>query len=317
MLEILDERSFPASHVRALATSRSAGREVPFAGETLVIEETSAESLTGLDLVLLDTPDDPARELAPIARDAGAIVVDNSAAWRMEKDVPLVVPEVNPTAAMDHKGIIANPNCTTIGVVMALFPLQRDFGIDEVVVSSYQAASGAGRAGVEELDEQVTKVAHDLDALAKGLYRGPDPEVFVDPIAFNAIPQVGSIGEEGFTSEEWKLVHEVRKILGVPSLKVAATCVRIPSVVGHGASVRVVLRQEVNLEEVNGVFAEASGLEITEHPTPLRAAGIDNVLIGRIRKDPFDPNAVWFFCSADNLRKGAALNAIQVAELLL
>lgn len=316
MLRLLHERSFPASEVIPVATERSQGRRLPFGDGELTVRAISPDVLDGVDLVLLDTPDEAARQWAPVAVDAGAIVVDNSAAWRMEERVPLVVPEVNPGALEAHEGIVASPNCTTIGVVVPLAALHRAFGLRAAAVSSYQAVSGAGQRGVEELREQAAKVHGDLEALADGEYRGPEPETFDAPIAFNVVPAIGSEQEEGFTSEEWKLTHESRKILGLPSLEMTATCVRVPAVVGHGASVRAIFDSEVDLDGALDALRGAEGVEVTDLPTPLAAAGKDTCLVGRVRRDPFEPTALWFFSASDNLRKGAATNTLQIAELL-
>lgn len=317
MLAVLAERRFPLSELRAIATSRSAGRRIDFGDETVEVQAISPEALQDLDLVLVDTPDEAAREWAPRAVEAGAIVVDNSAAWRMEDGVPLLVPEVNAEALETHKGIIASPNCTTIGVVVPLAALHRRFGVEKVIVSSYQAVSGAGQAAVDELREQAAKTWDDIDALSAGVYNGPEAKVFAAPIAFNVVPMVGSLQEGGYTGEEWKLRDETRKIMGLPHLDVTATCVRVPTVTGHGSAVYVRFQIEVDASEAEEVLRSAPGVEVTDVPTPLEAAGGDTTLVGRVRSDPADPKSLWFFCASDNLRKGAATNAVQIAELLL
>jgi len=319
MLEILEERQFPASEVIAVESKRSEGREIPFGRGLLTVRALDESVLKGVDLVLLDTPDEVVRQWAPRAVEAGAVVVDNSAAWRMEADVPLVIPEINPQAIEGHKGIIASPNCTTIGVAVALWPLHQAFSAEQVVVSSYQAVSGAGSAGVEELREQVQKLINEIDSLGSGTQGGtvPDPSVFVAPIAFNVVPMVGSTRQEGFTGEEVKMVQETRKITGLPQLKYFATCVRVPSVVGHGATVYVEFRSEVDVQQALQVLKEAPGVQIEEVPNPLAAAGTDPVYVGRVRRDPSNARALCFFSVMDNLRKGAALNTVQIAELLL
>ena len=322
MLGILDQRRFPAAAVRAVASKRSAGKEVPFAGGGLVVEEISPDVFEGVDLVLLDTPDDVAREWAPVAVAAGATVVDNSAAWRMDAGVPLVVPEVNAhelESLGGRPGIVASPNCTTIGVVLPLTAIHRAFGIERVVVASYQAVSGAGEAGVEELKEQVAKLAHELDAMGDGDPAGlaPAPRAFPAPIAFNVVPRAGSLKEQGYTSEEWKLVHESRKIMGLPTLEVTATCVRVPTVTGHGAAVHVRCGQDVDVDRALEALDRFPGVTLCDLPTAVLAAGKDDSFVGRVRPDPADPRALWFFCACDNLRKGAALNAVQIAERLL
>jgi len=319
MLSILAERGFPASEVRAIATVRSKGTEVPFGEESLIVETIEDRGLGGIDLVLVDTPDEVARELAPKAVEAGAIAVDNSAAWRMEPAVPLVVPEVNPGDLEGHTGLIASANCTTIALVLPLAALHRRFGAERVVASSYQAVSGAGQPGVEELREQAAKMYEHLDALGVGEGEGivPDPEVFPAPVAFNVIPLVGSPRDEGYTGEEWKLVHETRKIMGLPGLPVTGTCVRVPSVTGHGVSAHVVFEREPDLDGALEALAEFPGIELVDLPTAQASAGRDECLVGRVRRDPHDPRALVFFSACDNLRKGAALNSVQIAEHLL
>lgn len=317
MLDVLAERGFPAAEVRAIATERSAGRPLAFGDQTLLVEAISEDALKGADLVLVDTPDEAALEWAPVALRAGAVVVDNSAAFRMEDEVPLVVPEINPQAVGGHSGIVASPNCTTIGIVLPLFALHRRFGVRKVVVSSYQAVSGAGQAGVEELREQALKAAAEIDLLAAGEWVGPDPKIFPEPIAFNVVPQDGSPREGGYTGEEWKVREESRKIMGLPTLDMTATCVRVPTVVGHGAAVFARFEQEVDLGVALRALGEMPGVEVVDLPTPLAAAGRDACLVGRVRRDLDDPRALWFFSVQDNLRKGAALNAVQIAELLL
>lgn len=319
MLGLLAERAFPATSVRAIATARSQGREIPFGGGTLVVDTLDQGGFEGLDLVLIDTPDEVALELAPKAVAAGAIVVDNSAAWRLEPDVPLVVPEINPHDLEAHKGIIASPNCTTIAFVVPLDVLHKRFGAQRVVVSSYQSVSGAGQGGIEELREQAAKLADQIDALAAGEIEGlaPEPHLFPATAAFNVIPLIGSPRDQGYTNEEWKMVFEARKIMGTPDLSVSGTCVRVPAVVGHGVSVHARFEREVNVEEATAALSDAEGVEVVELPTALLAAGKDPCFVGRIRRDPHDDHALWFFATCDNLRKGAALNAVQIAEKLL
>lgn len=319
MLGILRERGFPASRVTPLASARSAGKEIAYGDTTLIVRELTAASLQGVDLVLLDTPDEVARQWAPVAVEAGAVVVDNSAAWRMEDHIPLVVPEVNAHDLAGHPGIIASPNCTTIGIVLPLAAIHAAFGLESVVVASYQAVSGAGEAGVDELKEQVAKLAFELDAMGAGDPAGlsPQPRAFPAPIAFNVVPKAGSVKELGYTSEEWKLLHETRKIMGLPGLKVTATCVRVPTVTGHGAAVHVRCTSEVDLDTAMAALEAAPGITVTDLPTAVKAAGKDDSFVGRVRVDPGDPRALWFFCTCDNLRKGAALNAVQIAERLL
>jgi aspartate-semialdehyde dehydrogenase len=323
MLDILHERAFPASEVVPVASARSAGRLVAYGDGQLPVKVLDDGVFDGVDLVLLDTPDDVARTWAPVAAAAGAIVVDNSAAWRMDDDVPLVCPEVN-AAALEGavKGIVASPNCTTLGVVLPLGALHLRFGLEKVVVSSYQSASGAGRGGVEELNDQVAKLAGEpgaLEALAAGTASGllPSPSAFPAPLAFNVVPRAGSLRENGYTSEEVKLVAETRKIMGLPELALTATCVRVPTIVGHGAAVWARFAAEVDLDEALACLARAPGVELVDLPTPQLSAGRDPSFVGRVRADLSDAQALCFFCACDNLRKGAALNAIQIAEHLL
>lgn len=319
MLDLLFRREFPASGVRAFATQRSAGRTVDFGGESLVVEAIDRGVFEGIDLVFIDTPDDIALKLAPQARDAGAIVIDKSAAWRMDEGVPLVVPEINADALEDHEGLIASPNCTTTVVVLPLYPLHLRFGLERAVVASYQSASGAGRGGTEELMNQAAKLVDQEPALAVGEVWGfiPEPSAFVAPVAFNVVPLVGSESDLGYTGEEWKMVHESRKIMGLPDVPISATCVRVPTVVGHGAAVHCRFSRETDADEAISVLANAEGVEPVDLPTALLAAGKDPCYVGRVRKDPFDDFSLWFFSSCDNLRKGAALNAVQIAERLL
>ena len=322
MLDILEQRAFPASEVLAVASARSEGRLVRFADRQLRCTTLTEGMFEGVDLVLLDTPDEVARQWAPVAAGAGAIVVDNSAAWRMDDDVPLVCPEVNAHAlAGAVKGIVASPNCTTLGVVVPLGALHARFGLEKLVVSSYQSVSGAGLGGIRELREQVEKLSADpdaIDALAAGTGTGTlSPQVFAAPIAFNVIPAAGSLKEDGYTSEERKLALESRKILGRPGLEVVATCVRVPTLVGHGATVWARFAEVVDLEAALSCLRAAPGVEMVDLPTPLASAGRDPSLVGRVRRDLDDDHALTFFCACDNLRKGAALNAVQIAEALL
>jgi len=319
MLSILAERAFPASEIVAVASARSAGKQIPFGDTTLNVCRLSGEIFEGLDLALFDTPDEVAVEWAPRAAKAGAIVVDNSGGLRMDPEVPLVVPEVNPDAALSHNGIIASPNCTTIGIAVPLGALHRAFGLRRVIVSSYQATSGAGTPGVEELAHQERDLRPSLDTPG-GVEGDPtiiSPAVFPAPIHLNVVPMIGSVKHDGFTSEETKMLLESRKIFKLPDLEVTATCVRVPTVIGHGASVYAEFEQTVDLEQAIKALDNADGVCVTEIPNPLAAAGTDDCYVGRIRQDPSHLNSLCFFTVSDNLRKGAALNAIQIAELLL
>lgn len=319
MLDILLQRGFPASKVVAIASPRSAGKQVRFGDQNLTVKALEPGAFDGIDLVLLDTPDEVAAEWAPHAVQAGAIVVDNSAAWRTDPEVPLVVPEANPQAVDAHKGIIASPNCATIGVVVPVAALHKTYKLQRLIVSTYQATSGAGRGGVEELEEQTQKLVGEMPALASGEIQGraPKPEMFADSIAFNILPAIGSVKEDGSTSEELKMLNESRKIMGLDSLEVITTCVRVPSVVGHGASVHATFADTVDLAEAQGILKHAPGVKLVDLPTAHMSAGSDPCYVGRVRKDPFDEHALSFFTVSDNLRKGAALNAVQIAEILL
>jgi aspartate-semialdehyde dehydrogenase len=324
VLRILEQRSFPMASLRLIATARSAGRKIPFGGEELTVAEIADEALAGVDLALFDTPDEAAGEWVPRARDAGAVVIDNSAAFRLNPDVPLVVPEVNPGAARSHNGIVANPNCTMMTLLMPLAPLHRAFGARRVVVSSYQSVSGAGVLGVADLYEQLEKLLPEREAVARGEVEGltGPGRAFAHPIAFNVIPHVGSFDEAGTTSEERRVVKETLKVLDA-SFEIFATAVRVPTVVGHGVSAWVEFARPVSAGEARDVLTAAPGLGVEDdpaakrYPTAFLAAGADKAFVGRVRADAANPNAIGFFATCDNLRKGAALNAVQVAELLV
>ena len=325
ILRILEQRDFPVDELVAIASQRSAGRKLPFRGSTVEVVALSREAFEGADLALFDVPDELSAEWAPVAAEQGAIVVDNSAAWRMDDSVPLVVPEVNPQAAHDRpRGIIASPNCTTLAMVVPIDVLHKGFGLTRLIMSSYQAASGAGVAGTDELWDQIERAAKEPDKVREGLARDvlEGGESFRHPIALNVIPQCGSVKDRGYTSEELKLCYETRKIMGLPNLAATATCVRVPVVVGHGVAVHAEFEQAITPEQARNLLNEAPGVEVLDDtregvfPTPLIAAGEDPCYVGRIRQDLFDPHALELFCVADNLRKGAALNTVQVAELL-
>ena len=323
MLKVLQERSFPVDQLRAFASARSAGRTLTFAGEDIVVEDASTASYDGLDLALFAAGAPTSRELAPKVAAAGAIVIDNSAAWRMDPDVPLVVPEVNADSLRSiPKGIVANPNCTTMVAMPVLKPLDREAGLQAMVVNTYQAVSGGGLAGTAELDEQVRKVADRAAALT---FDGtavdfPDPSVFPKPIAFNVIPQAGGWVDDGLheTSEDQKLRDESRKILELPELLVSVLCVRVPVFCGHSMAVNARFERALSPERAQEVLAAAEGVVVSDVPTPLDVAGGDVTHVGRFRVDPTVPDGrgLALFLSGDNLRKGAALNAIQIAEAL-
>ena len=313
MLKLLEEREFSAKEFRLLASARSAGTPVEFWGGQLVIEELTHEVFNGVDLVLSSTPDDVAAEFLPSAVSAGATVIDESGYWRMKPEVALVIPEINPEAAVAAEGIIASPNCSTTQMVVALKPLQDASPLTRVVVSTYQATSGAGVNGTEDLIEGTRAALSSTDY---------EYREFAHPIAFNAIPQIGSVRTEGYTSEEMKMVHETRKILGLPDLPIAATCVRIPVANCHCEVITVETERPIAPEEARELFSAFPGITVVDdtpagrYPLPSDCSGKDDVFIGRIRRDLSHPNGLTFWCVSDNLRKGAATNAVQIAELL-
>ncbi len=315
MVDLLAGREFPVGSIRFLASERSGGGRIEFGGESHPIAVLGPDSFEGVDIVLASTPGSVSLRYSPIAAKAGAVVVDNSSAWRMDPAVPLVVPEVNAGAVAGHRGIIANPNCSTIQMVVALKPLHDAARIRRVVVSTYQAASGAGQVGIDELADQAGAIMAGRAA--------PAPEKFAHPIAFNCIPQIDDFLASGYTKEEMKMVNETRKILAEPTLEVCPTCVRVPVFNGHSESIRVEFDRPVTPEEARALWLDAPGLTVIddparfEYPLPASASGRDDVFVGRIRQDLGDPNALLFWCVADNLRKGAALNAVQIAEELL
>jgi aspartate-semialdehyde dehydrogenase len=324
MLRILEERAFPVSELRAYASPRSEGRKLAFGGGEVTCEVLRDGCFDGLDLVVVDVEDDLALEWVPRAVAAGARVVDNSAAFRMDDGVPLVVAEVNPGDLAElPKGIASCPNCTTMVLMTAVAPLHRAAHVKRMVVSTYQSVSGAGTVGIRELAEQWTKGAGQEETLRRaGAIPGAitPGEAWDRPIAGNVIPRAGSVKDAGYTSEEWKLVHESRKILHAPDLRVSATCVRVPVYVGHALSANLQLRESLSRADAAAILAEAPGVTLVDDgdgaPTPLESAGIDPVLVGRLREDPSQPNTLDLWVTGDNLRKGAALNAVQLAEIL-
>jgi aspartate-semialdehyde dehydrogenase len=324
MLRILEERRFPVDELVPLASPRSAGRRVPFLGEELEVRPLSLDALRGVDLSLSAAGASVARSFVREAAAAGTTCIDKSSAFRMEPDVPLVIPEVNPEALEGSPRIVAVPNCTTIVALMAVAPLHRAAGLRRLVLSSYQAVSGAGRDGVAELVEQVEKLRGQEEELAR-----PDPaalpsgDTFGKTIAFNVLPRIDAFDEEGWTGEETKTMRESRKILGLPDLDVVATCVRVPVMVGHAVAVLAEFARPISPEEAREVLAAAPGVRVVDdperglYPSPLEAAGRDEVLVGRVRRAPGRDDALLLFSCGDNLRKGAALNGVQIAERLL
>ncbi|MFD4904401.1 aspartate-semialdehyde dehydrogenase [Kitasatospora purpeofusca] len=311
----------PVEQLRLFASARSAGRTLPWQGTEITVEDAATADYTGLDIVIFSAGGSTSKELAPKAAAAGAVVIDNSSAWRRDPEVPLVVSEVNPQAIADRpKGIVANPNCTTMAAMPVLRPLHDEAGLAALVVSTYQAVSGSGVAGVAELQDQAAKVVDGAAALAHdgSSVEFPEPKVYKRPIAFNVVPLAGSIVEDGSneTDEEQKLRHESRKILGIPELKVAGTCVRVPVFSGHSLQINARFERPISPERAVELLTGAPGVELSEIPTPLQAAGQDPSYVGRIRADETVENGLSLFISNDNLRKGAALNAVQLAELV-
>jgi aspartate-semialdehyde dehydrogenase len=313
ILDLLEKRDFPAKQFRLLASARTAGTKITLKGQEITVEELTTRSFEGIDLVIASTPDDTAAEYLPHAIKAGCKVIDESGYWRMNPEVALVVPEINPEDAIKARGIIASPNCSTTQMVVALKPLHDAAKVKRVIVSTYQATSGAGLQG-----------NRDLEAGSKAHLSGEkyDYQAFAYPIAFNAIPQIGGHKEDGYTSEEMKMVYETRKILGDESILVNPTCVRIPVANCHSEVITVETERPVSPEEARELFSNFPGITVVDdlnekqYPMPSTCAGSDEVFIGRIRKDISNPNGLNFWCVSDNLRKGAATNAVQIAELL-
>ncbi|MBB4694497.1 aspartate-semialdehyde dehydrogenase [Paractinoplanes abujensis] len=321
MRRILAEREFPVGQLRLFASARSAGRTLPWGPGEVTVEDAATADYSGLDIVLFSAGGASSKELAPRVAEAGAVVIDNSSAWRMDPDVPLVVSEVNPDAIRHRpKGIIANPNCTTMAAMPVLRPLHDEAGLVALVATTYQAVSGAGLAGVSELDEQVKKVADRATELTHdgSAVEFPAPRSFAKPIAFNVLPLAGKIVDDGRdeTDEEQKLRNESRKILDIPSLLVSGTCVRVPVFTGHSLQINARFARPITPARVRELLTGAPGVELSDVPTPLEAAGRDASYVGRIRADETVENGIALFVSNDNLRKGAALNAVQVAELV-
>ena len=324
MRRLLDERDFPMQQVRFFASARSAGTTLPWRGTEILVEDAETADLTGIDIALFSAGGASSKVLAPKYAAAGVIVIDNSSAWRMDPDVPLVVSEVNPQAIGEaRKGIIANPNCTTMAAMPVLQPLHAEAGLRRLIVSSYQAVSGSGLAGVKELDEQVRAAMNqDIAGLTHdgGSVTFPQPQKYVRTIAFNVIPLAGNIVDDGSleTDEEQKLRNESRKILGIPDLLVSGTCVRVPVFTGHSLAINAEFDRPITPERATALLLGAPGVELSEVPTPLQAAGADPSFVGRIRQDSSvaGGKGLALFVSNDNLRKGAALNAVQIAELV-
>jgi aspartate-semialdehyde dehydrogenase len=325
MLDILSTRKDVYGEIRLIASARSAGKKLKCRGEELTVVALTPEAFEGIDIAMFDVPDEISKEWAPIAANKGAVVVDNSGAFRMDDQVPLVVPEVNPDEIKNRpKGIISNPNCTTLSMIVAMGALHKQYGLKELVVASYQAASGAGQSGLDILREQISLVANtntgDVAKDSRKVIKDFGP--FTAPLALNVIPWAGSLKEDGYSSEELKVRNESRKILGLKHLKVSATCVRVPVLTTHSLAVHAIFEKEVSRSVAQDVLKNAAGVELVDDPenhkfpTPADVVGTDPTWVGRVRKSLDDPNAIELFVCGDNLRKGAALNAAQISELV-
>ena len=311
MLKTLEKRNFPLGSLTPLASARSAGKTLPFRGQEILVQELTGDSFVGVDIALFSAGGAISKEFAPLAVNAGAVVVDNSSAFRMDDSVPLVVPEINTTDVATHKGIIANPNCSTIVTVMALYPLHQAFSVKRMFASTYQAVSGSGAMGIEELKRQVSEINDGREVTR---------EVYPHQIAFNVLPHVDVFLENGYTKEEMKMVHESRKIMGLPGFQASVTCVRVPVYRAHSISVSAEFEKPVSVEHAREAIAAAPGIDLNDdiasngYPLPLELAGQDNCQVGRIRKDCAMENGLSFWVAGDQLLKGAALNTVQIAE---
>jgi aspartate-semialdehyde dehydrogenase len=316
MIQILEEQEFPVASLKLLASSRSMGKTLDFRGESLHVEELREDSFEGVDIALFSAGAGPSKKFSPAAAESGCVVIDNSSGWRMDPEVPLVVPEVNPHAVADYrnKGIIANPNCSTIQMVVVLKPIYDAVGIERVVVSTYQAVSGTGKNAMEELTEQTRNLL---------TFQEVTPEVYPHRIAFNCFPHIGSFLENGYTEEEMKMVHETHKIMEDHNIRVSATTVRIPVFYGHSEAVNIQTERKLSAKEARVLLFQAPGVRVMDnpderiYPMPSEAAGINDTLVGRIREDISNENGLDLWIVADNIRKGAALNTVQIAELLV
>jgi aspartate-semialdehyde dehydrogenase len=314
LLELLASRNFPLKSLKLLASARSAGSEITFKGEKLVVEEVSEEAFKGVDIVLASAGGSTSKKWAPIAVEAGAVVIDNSSAFRMDPNIPLIVPEINPEAAKNHHGIIANPNCTTILMGVAIWPLHQVQPIKRIVVSTYQSASGAGARAMEEVKIQSQAILNEEEAKA---------EILPYPLAFNLFPHNSPLTDNGYCEEEMKMVNETRKIFGDHDILITATCVRVPVLRAHSEAVNLEFETPFDVAKAREIISKAPGVELVEDwqknyfPMPIDATGKDDVLVGRIRQDISNPNGLELWLCGDQIRKGAALNAIQIAELLI
>ena len=313
LLRVMERREFPVADLRLLASPRSAGRELEFRGRKIAVEMLGQDSFRGVDLAFFSAGAGTAKQFAPVARRAGAVVIDNSSAFRMEDDVPLIIPEINPEDVRTHRGLIANPNCTTAVALMGLFPLHRAFGLRRVFASSYQAVSGSGARAIDELRQQIEASTTGSDMVA---------EVYPHPIAFNVLPQVDSFLESGYTKEEMKMQNEGRKIMHLPNFFASVTCVRVPVYRAHSVALSAEFERPVSVDSAREVLSQAPGLDLVDeplsnqYPMPLAVAGKDNCQVGRLRVDCALHNGLALWVVGDQLLKGAALNAVQIAELL-
>jgi aspartate-semialdehyde dehydrogenase len=312
-LEILEASPLEIAELRLYASARSVGSRMTFAGESLPVEEFTVEACRGLDIALFSVSTELARQYAPLVAANGTLVIDDSSSFRMDPNVPLVVPEVNPEAARQHNGIIAGPNCSTAQMVVVLEPLHNAAGLRRVVVDTYQAASGAGKAAMDELTDHSRRFLNG---------ERPAPENHPQPLTFNIFPHIDSFRDDGYTKEEWKMLVETQKIMNLPDLRLSATCVRVPVAVGHSEALHIEFERPMAASEAREILSSAPGIEVVDdpltkqYPQPIHAAGRDPVYVGRIRDDVSNPGGIALWCVADNLRKGAALNAVQIAEML-
>ncbi len=323
LLRVLERRNFPVSNLRALASGRSTGKEVQFSNKPIMVEELGENSFDNIDIAFFSAGGETSRKFVPIARKGGAVVIDNSSVFRMDSDVPLVIPEINGEDVKQHRGLIANPNCTTAVALMAIYPLHRAFGVRRVFAASYQAVSGSGARAIDELKKQVEAAAlATASPSGGGQHRQSLAKVYPHPIAFNVLPQVDVFLESGYTKEEMKMQNEGRKIMHLPEFRASVTCVRVPVYRAHSVAVSAEFEKEVSVEQAREVLAKAPGLELVDeppknrYPMPLTVAGKDNCEVGRVRLDCALENGLAFWVSGDQLLKGAALNAVQIAELL-
>ncbi len=319
MVKVLEERDFPVKRLIPLASERSVGKEVEFKKEKIKVSLLDKDAFKYVDIALFSAGSEVSKEIAPFAVQSGAVVIDNSSAFRMDEGVPLVVPEVNPEDAFKHKGIIANPNCSTIQMVVALKPIQKAFGIKRIVVSTYQSVSGWGKGAIDQLWKEVDEIAEHKSPLIKD----GGAKALPYQMAFNLFPHIDVFLEDGYTKEELKMVNETKKIMHDESLKITATCVRVPILISHSEAINIELKNKATVDEIRKLLSDSEGIEVKDdasnniYPMPLYTSGRDEVFVGRIRRDSTVENGIWLWVVSDNLRKGAALNAVQIAELIV